>query len=350
MPKHALLVGGSGQIGIASTRTLVNAGWRVTIAHRGLHELPADLAGQIEVRTLDRTDQDALATAARGADLVLDCIAFGPADAELYASLVGDIGSLVVISTASVYLGSNGTWMDVATGDDDFPSLAVPVTEDQPIVGPDAVQALGAESSGYSAQKAALERALLALPGLPVTILRPGAIHGPGSPALREWFFIKRALDGRLRVPLAFEGGSRFSTSATVNIAELVRLAAEQPGRRVLNAVDEPVASALEIGQAVFAHLGHEAEFELLAGPAVDGVGAHPWAVPRPVVLSMQAAHDELGYRPLGSHRSTIGPAIDWMLEAVAAADWRERFPALVTRYGAADWFDYDAEDSLLGP
>jgi nucleoside-diphosphate-sugar epimerase len=205
------------------------------------------------------------------------------------------------------------------------------------------------EREGYSTQKAALERALLGIDGLPVTVLRPGAIHGPESPALREWYFVKRVLDGRGRVPLTDMGESRFATTATAVIAELVRLAAERPAARVLNAADDPGPTALEIGQAVFAHLGHEAEFDLLPREVAGDIGQHPWAVPSPVVLSMQAARDELGYQPAGTHRSTIGPAVDWMLGEVADTDWRERFPALVDRYGAASWFDYEAEDELLG-
>lgn len=272
---------------------------------------------------------------------MLDCLAFAPADAAVHGRLVGDVGSVVVVSTASVYRGENGTWLDISTGEDDFPVLPVPLTEAHATIEAD-------DDAGYSPQKAALERALLAIEGLPVTILRPGAIHGPHSPALREWFFIKRALDGRERIPLAHRGESRFSTSASVNVAELVRLAGETPGRRVLNVVDDPVPTVLEIGQAVLAHLGRTAEFVLLDGPPVDGVGGHPWAVPRPVVLSMDAARDELGYEPVGSHRATIGSAVDWMLDAVRDADWRERFPALAARYGAAGWFDYDAEDRLL--
>ncbi|GAA1691087.1 NAD(P)H-binding protein [Microcella alkalica] len=290
---------------------------------------------------VERSDVDALVDLCRGADLVLDCLAFAPDDAAVHGRLVGDVGSVVVVSTASVYRGESGTWLDTATGEDDFPVLPVPVAESHATVDADG-------DPGYSAQKAALERALLAIDGLPVTILRPGAIHGPHSPALREWFFIKRALDGRERIPLAHRGESRFSTSASVNVAELVRLAGERPGRRVLNAVDDPAPTALEIGHAVLAHLGRTAEFVLLDGGPVDGVGAHPWAVPRPVVLSMEAARVELGYEPVGSHRATIGSAVDWMLDAVRDADWRERFPALATRYGAACWFDYDAEDRLL--
>jgi len=340
MQKDALLLGGTGQVGTATARALLGDGYSVTIAHRGSRPLPPDLADLVSELSLDRGDADAVTAAARGRDLVLDCVAFTPADAEPYRALTGELGSLVVISTASGYVGSNGTWMDAATSDDDFPRLTVPVTEQHPIV--------TAEVEGYSPQKAALERAVLAIDGLPVTILRPGAIHGPNSPALREWYFIKRALDGRGRVPLVDGGASRFATSATVMIAELVRLAAEHPARRVLNAVDDAGPTVLEMGHAVFAHLGNEVEFTAVARSPETTVGYTPWSVPAPVVLSMQAATDELGYVPVGTYASTIGAAIDSMLAAVADADWRERFPGL-TRYGANEWFDYASEDALLG-
>ncbi|MER3389045.1 MAG: NAD-dependent epimerase/dehydratase family protein [Microcella sp.] len=341
MQKRAILLGGSGQIGTAVAHALLPHGWDVAIAHRGERRGVVD---GVRTITLDREDAAAVRAAASGADLVLDCVAYTAEHAETFAPLAGDIGSLVAISTASVYAGLDGSSPDDATGADDFPVYPVPIAEDHPTVG----EATPGARTTYSAGKAALERALLRIDGLPVTILRPGAIHGPQSPALREWYFLGRALDRRERVPLAYRGESRMSTSATVNIAEIVRLAAEHPGRRVLNAVDEPAPSVLEIGQDVFAHVGHTAEFDLLAGPPVDGVGAHPWAVPTPMVLTMQAAREQLGYEPLGTHRSTIGAALDWMLARVVEGDWRELFPGLA-RYGAERWFDYAAEDRALG-
>ena len=343
MAKTALIIGGTGQIGLAAASRLAWDGWAVTAALRGLHspELPT---GVKSIR-LDRADTPALLTAARGHDLVLDTVAYDTGHAEQLAGLAGDVGSLVVISTGSVYLGRDGTYLDVAT-DDSFPTFPVPLSETDPTID-------NAEQT-YSPLKAAMERRLLATPDLPVSILRPGAIHGPHSPALREWFFIKRVLDGRRRVVLAYDGASRFGTSATANIAELVLRRAEQPGRRALNAADDGSLTVAEIGRAVFEAMGHEAEILTFAGGPREELGSSPWGIPNPIVLSMSAAREQLGYRPAVSYAEGLADDIRWVTDAVAAAGrrgqtWEQLFPSIVTRYGAAGWFPYAAEDAFAG-
>jgi nucleoside-diphosphate-sugar epimerase len=335
--KSALLIGGTGQIGWASAENLLAHGWDVTVASR------TGVAGPEGSRplALDRENTEDVVARSNGMDLVLDTVAFTPAHGEQLAGLAGRVGSLVVISTASVYLGDNGTYLDVATGAADFPVYPQPVTEDQPTVNND--------EQTYSPLKAALERLLLATPDIPVSVLRPGAIHGPHSQFVREWFFIKRVLDNRPRVVLSWNGESRFGTSATVNIAELVRLCAEKPGARALNAADPVTPSTREIAEIVFRLLGHEAEIIGMPGER-EGLGASPWGVPTPFVQSMDRARLELGYTPVASYAEAIAPTIEWFTEAVARAEasgkaFEETFPRYHERYGADSWFPYEAED-----
>lgn len=341
MAKTALIIGGTGQIGWAAAERMRDEGWEVTIGSRSEGPVPAGVAGI----PLDRDDTDHLMLEADGHDLVLDAVAFTPQHGAQLTRLAGRVGSLVVISTASVYLGANGTYLDIVTGDDDFPVFPEAVDESDPVV--------DNNEPTYSPLKAAMERVLLEAPDLPVSILRPQAIHGTRGAFLREWFFVKRALDRRPHVVLAYDGHSRFGSTATATIAELVRLCAQQPGRRVLNAADEPAPTVSEIGEAVFAHLGHEARFIGLPGEAVGDLGTSPWGVPRPFVLSMERAKRELGYQPLGRYPQLVAPAIDWIVDAAAQATargqtWREAFPRMVERYGADAWFDYDAEDAFV--
>jgi nucleoside-diphosphate-sugar epimerase len=326
--KRAIVIGGTGQIGLAAAPALEQAGFEVTVASRG--GTPGSGRRGIAV---DREDTEALRRAANGFDVVVDTVAFTPAHADQLLSL--DAGSLVVISTGSVYADAEGRYLDVAA-ERGFPQYPDPLTEDQPTV--------TADGPGYSADKAAMELVLLA-GSMPVSVLRPGAIHGRGGGAPRELYFVQRALDGRRRVPLAHGGLSRFSTSATVNIAELIAVCAVQPGSRVLNAVDDESPTVAEIGRTVLDAMGSDAEIVPVDGPPVGDVGASPWGVPTPLVLSMDAAH-RLGYRAAAGYEDAVRHAVEWIVEELQKRPWREAFPGLVGR--AEDWFPYEAEDAFL--
>ncbi len=344
--RTAMIIGGTGQLGAAVARRLAVDGWSVLIAHRGQHAGDPALA-DFDVTTvrLDRNDTASLLALARGNDLVLDTVAYDTTHADQLAQLAGDVGSLVVISTGSVYVGANGNYLDAATGPEDFPDFPLPLRETDPVIEND--------EKTYSPLKAAMERRLLATEDLPVSILRPGAIHGPFSPALREWYFVKRVLDGRRTVVLSDDGLNRFSTSATVNVAELVSLCADRPGRRILNAVDRDNFSVAEIARTVFETMGREVEIVTYPGPAVGDMGATPWSVAHPLILSMAAATVELGYRQPLSYADAVAEDIDWVTREIAAAErreatWQDVFPTMVTRYQADGWFAYAAEDAFL--
>ncbi len=93
---------------------------------------------------------------------------------------------------------------------------------------------------------------------LPVTLLRPAAIQGPYSRMQRELYVVKRAVDHRPVRALVHGGTSRFHTSSTEVIAELVRLAAAHPGTRVLNATDPRAPTVPEIAASIDAITGHD--------------------------------------------------------------------------------------------
>lgn len=345
--RTAMIIGGTGQIGSAAARRLAADGWSVLVAHRGRHHGDSELnEHDVTSIRLDRDDTEALLARARGHDLVLDTVAYDPRHADQLAALAGDVGSLVVISTGSVYTDRQGRYLDTVTGPEDFPEYPVPLRETDPTI--------DNTERTYSPLKAAMERRLLGVDGLPVSILRPGAIYGPFSPALREWYFIKRALDGRHRVLLSDEGANRFSTSSTVNIAELVALCAAHPGRRVLNAVDEDNLSVAEIAHAVYAALDSDVEVVGFPGPPDDGLGGTPWTVANPLLLSMAAATVELGYHQTVRYRDAVAAAVDWAVREVRAAErrnesWEQVFPSIAQRAKADRWFDYDAEDAYIG-
>ena len=326
MPR-AVFIGGTGMIGRAAVRALAEDGWDVVAVSRA-GTVPDGLAElEVEAFAADRDDDAAIRAAlGAGADVVVDTVAFTREHGEQLNGFAGLAGSLVVISSASVYADDEGRALDGEGGAP--PQMPVPILETQRRVEPG--------DATYSTRKTELEQTLLEGP-LPSTLLRACAIHGPGAKLPRELFFVKRAHDGRPRVALAWNGESQFHTTSVANLAELIRLAAAQPGDRALNAGDPDPPTTLEICRSVGSALGHEFEPVLLP----DETFENPWATPRPFVVSMEAAERELGYRPVTTYPEAVRETCEWLVgELEQGRTWDGTY--------LEGMVDYAAEDAVL--
>jgi nucleoside-diphosphate-sugar epimerase len=334
MPR-ALIIGGRGQSGRAIAQRLLTGGWEVTATARG--PIPDD-GGEVTWVTLDRDQVDDFGAALPGDfDVVVDDVAFTPAHADQLISLGDRVGSAVVLSTVSVYTDGEGRALDHAdeTG---FPEWPDPIPVDWPTLAP---------GDGYSAGKAAVELALRERAPWPVSIVRPGAIHGRHSRHLREWYLIKRILDRRRQVVLPFGGATIFQPTATVNMAELVALAAAQPGDRTLNCGDPNPPTAAGISEVIDDLMDWRTERVLIDGPEpAPTVGNHPWGVPRNVVVDMTSASQALGYEPPATYAEAVADTVGWAISSVGDGEWRDVFTTLAGY--PTDMFDYAAEDAWL--
>jgi nucleoside-diphosphate-sugar epimerase len=340
MTRTAFLIGGTGQIGMAVARDLLAHGWQVRVGARGHRGVPGDLIDRgLGIVAVDREDTRDLARAlGEGADALIDIAAYGAAHARQLLDLQNCVGALVVVSSSSVYRDAAGRTLDEA-GQNGFPQLPDPIGEQQATVEPG--------EATYSTRKVALERQLLDAARIPVTVLRPGAIAGPGSIHPREWWFVKRMLDGRAVIPLAFDGHSRFHTSSVANIARLMRVVLDRPASRILNIADPQALSVGEIGAVIGRHMGYTGRLLPVPGAQYPArIGQTPWSVPRPFVLDTGAAL-AIGYRPATGYAQAVG-AICHELRAGhgSGQDWRLRFPILAGY--SYDHFDYCAEDAWL--
>lgn len=323
------IVLGYGQVGSAVAREMAAHGWNVRVLRRSAAGPASDglCFGQ-----LDRNDAKAFRAALKeSADAVIDTIAYTEEHGRQWLEVAADIGSLAVISSVSVYCDADGRTMDQAQGRG-FPAFPTPIGEDQPTIAP------GADT--YPSRKAALERVLLDHARCPVALLRPGAIHGEGSRQPREWWFVKRILDGRRRVPLAFDGAPRFHTSAAANIAALCRLIADQRSTGAFNIVDPTALSATQIGHAIASVYGVDLDVVPLAGAPRGLVGQHPWCIPADMVMDMARAHG-IGYRPAVAYTDTIG-------QVCRSAEAMVRSGIALPAYLGPEFFDYAREDAFL--
>jgi nucleoside-diphosphate-sugar epimerase len=340
MDKKAFILGGTGQVGYAAAWALAEAGWHIKVGSR--RGKPAELWPSelgVESVTVDRADTAALAAAlGDGCDLLLDCAAFTAEHGRQLLSFADRIGSAIVISSIVVYV--EAAFRDAEGGPGQWRSLPSGFTEEHPT--------MCASPDSYAGKKLALEQTLLSADSFPVTILRPGFIYGPYSHLPREWYFVKRALDERPYRILSYGGRSQFHPTAAVNLAELIRLAAEQPGSRILNAGDPEPPTVQDIGEAISSVLGHRAENVLIDGqPPGPAIGDTPWSAPEPVIMDMSKAA-ALGYQPKARYADAVESAVRWMVDSVAGRDWQEAFPYFYANQGE-EAFDYRAEDDWLG-
>lgn len=97
--------------------------------------MTADLARQgVAIIQLDRNDPEALPRAlAEGADAIIDTVAFDETHARQLLALQDRIGSLVVVSSSSIYCDHRGRTLDEAR-QNGFPDFAEPIRETQSTV------------------------------------------------------------------------------------------------------------------------------------------------------------------------------------------------------------------------
>ncbi|THK36072.1 NAD-dependent epimerase/dehydratase family protein [Ensifer sp. MPMI2T] len=328
MPR-AVIVGGTGQIGLAAARRLVGEAWEVTVVSRHPKALP-DNCRHIEC---DARDAEKLrAVVGSDTDLLMSCVAFDAADAECLALAGRAAGRIVAISSASVYHDDDGRTLDEASGRG-FPAFSVPLTEKSPTVAP------GPET--YSTRKVAMERALLNRAACPTTILRPCAIHGPESKHAREWWLVKRLLDGRAAIPLAYGGQSQFQTTSVAAIADAVGRAVVGDLPAIANVYDADSPTVAEICRGIMDAMGVQAELiGLPDAPAYPPkLGATPWSIPQPMIVRGAASAE-------ATYAQSVEPAVRWLVQHVGNDNWRERLPQLAAY--PKDHFDYEADERAL--
>jgi hypothetical protein len=171
-------------------------------------------------------------------------------------------------------------------------------------------------------------------------------VCGPGSRHLREWWLIKRVLDGRAAVPLKYRGLSQFHPSTTANIAALAVHCLGLAGSRVLNAADPDCPTVHEIADHFGRAMNHDWQvIPLMDEQSTGPVGETPWTSPHPIVLDTSASL-AIGYEPTLTYAARVPHLVQAALLETSGREWRDVYPDLASY--ATTMFDYDAEDALL--
>lgn len=327
---NVLVIGGTRFIGRAIVEELLRRGHTVTVYHRGQHEV--EFSGPVNHVHGDRRDYPHFqATLAHlSPEAVVDVIPMNGDDTQaLVETLRGRIIRSVHISSGDVYT----------------PGQPIPIPEDVPTRPAEPVaMRLGNQTVPYS--KAAVEatvREAQAAGDFPATILRLPAVYGPGDPLAREWFFVRRVLDGRRRIALPDGGLGLFHRGYVDDVARAVVLALESPQAvgRTYNVGHERVLTVRGIAELVAQVMDHE--WEIVSVPAEWLPPTNPYAPSCPIVYDLSRIRAELGYREAVSLEEGMRQTVAWLMaNPPAPEEWG------LARYLSHDAFDYAAEDAAI--
>jgi nucleoside-diphosphate-sugar epimerase len=337
-----LVIGGSGFIGPPLVEQLAASGHEVAVFHRGKSAaaLPARVRRIVGDRKALAKHRQELA--AFRPEVVVDVILSSGSQAqELMQTFRGLARRVVALSSIDVYRACG-----VLHGLEDGPLERVPLTEESRLrtrlqtYPPEQIRMLqsvfGWLDDDYD--KIPVERAVLADPQLPGTVLRLPMVYGPRDPLHRLLPILKRIDDGRPTILFSESMAQwRGSRGYVENVAGAIALAAtsERAAGRIYNVAEPEAHTELEWARKVAEVAGWRGAFVVLPderSPAhlrAPGNAAQHW------VADSSRIRDELAYREAVPLEEAIGRSIDW-LRAHPAADTGPHV------------FDYAAEDAAV--
>jgi nucleoside-diphosphate-sugar epimerase len=328
---RVLVVGGTGPTGPHVVQGLLGRGYRVTILHRGAHELP-ELA-EVEHIHADPHFRPSIEDAVESR--VFDTVVAMYGRLRILATIfAGRCERFVGIGGVPVYAG-----YFPRVG---MPGLPIPVTEAHPVV-----RYTGEDPAlVFSSRLADAEEAVFRHhPG--ATVLRFPMIYGPNNARPAEWSVVRRVRDGRPHMILPDGGFQIHSRCAARNAAAFVLAVIDRPGvaaGQIYNCGDQSNWSLRQWAESIVNVLG--ARLEMISIPGEIAVEAATTLMPlgnttaAHCVLSIEKAGTELGYQPVIAPGQALEEVVAWcqsgrLLDSAAS-------PALTDR------FDYPTEDALI--
>ncbi|QLH77853.1 NAD-dependent epimerase/dehydratase family protein [Halosimplex rubrum] len=243
MTRHALFVGGTRFIGRRAVREFRDAGYDVTVFHRGEHDSPFADDEAVDHVSGDRTDDGDLADAAAlDPDVVVDLVAYQPREVRTATRVFDDIDAYVYVSSGAAY------------GEE-----AVPKREGETELEPCSdEQATDDSGATYGARKAEGDRAVFAAAdeGVNAMSVRPCVVYGPHDYTRRFDYWVQRVANHD-RVLVPGDGTNLWHRVSVENVARALRVVAEDgdPGEaynvgdwtlQTLRETVETVADALD--------------------------------------------------------------------------------------------------------
>jgi nucleoside-diphosphate-sugar epimerase len=291
-----LVLGGTGFVGGAAVRRLVEQGCDVAAFHRG------ESSGGARTIRGDRRDLPGF----RGEferfrpDVVLDTIAYTEKDAEdLVRTFRGIAGRTVVLSSQDVY-AAYGRLLRLETG----PRDSAPLSEDAPLRRsryPYRAMAKPGEMT-YDYEKILVERVARMEPALPATVLRLPAVYGPGDAHRRLLPYLERMCNPELLLDRA-KAAWRWTRGYVEDVAQAIVLAIRDPraAGKTYNVGEADALSEADWIRAIGKAAGWDGEIRTVAREELPEGLAEPYDFAHDLAADTGRIRDDLGFRePIG--------------------------------------------------
>lgn len=322
--RSALVVGGTGPTGPAIVRGLLDAGYRVTILHRGLHE-PPELPVVQHVHA-DPFDAASLKDALSGRSFDVVMAMYGRT--RLVADeLGGRCGQFIGVGGVPVYAGR-------MEPDSVHPyGMRVLADEHSP-------RASAGSASSYAAAIVRTEDVVFEhhrKGHFVASWFRYPYLYGPRSPQRLEWPVLQRLRDGRRALPLPDDGLTILSRGYSENVAHAVLLAIDNPAAagEVFNCADDLQLTMRQWVELVMDAAG--GELELISVPwELTGAARNFFTEsPAHALVDTSKLRKMLGYQDLVPVPESIHRSVEWLLQNPPPE-------------GEVKQVDYEAEDALI--
>jgi nucleoside-diphosphate-sugar epimerase len=318
---RVLVVGGTGFIGGPAVRRLVSSGHDAAVFHRGESgETASHLPASVERFVGDRRHIAARADTLRAwkPDVVVDFIAFTEADVRGVLDVFRGVARrLVVLSSLDVYRAYD-RFVRAQTG----PPEPTPIGEDAPlreVPFPRRRWASGPGDAAWEYDKIPVERAALADPHVPGTVLRLPAVYGPGDRRRRRvGAYVERMDSGSAELELDADLSRwRWTRGYVDDVADAIATASTDPRASgcTYNVGEEAPLGEGEWVRAIARVAGYagrvvERERAELPAEVARELDAHDFA--HDIVLDTSRIQRELGWRPRVPQGEGLAASVAW--------------------------------------
>jgi nucleoside-diphosphate-sugar epimerase len=327
---RVVVLGGTRFIGPYVVRRLVEQGHDVTVFHRGETETDLPTGVRHVHGDFSMFSKHLVGLRTQEPEVVLDMVPFIDKEGHGVLHFRGIARRAIVITSCDVYRAFARVWRS-----EPGPPDPVPLTEESPLR-TKPVRDLG---EGIDYDNVEVERAVSGDPRLPVTIVRPTAVHGPGDHQHRLYTFLRRMEDGRPAILLdeALVGWLR-AHCYVEDVAHAIALTVteEAAGGRIYNVAYERTFTEIQWVQEIARVHRWSGEVVLAKSDLLpEYLREDAFDLRQDYVVDSSRIRRELGYREIASEDEALRRTIEWELRNSPEP-------------GSQTEPDYDAEDKAL--